>query len=203
MDLALFDFDGTLTTGDTVTPFCRFAIPARRAVLAGLLISPALVAHRLGVLSTPSTRRIVARAGFQGARASVVRALGQAYASEVLPAAVAPRAMDRLQWHRHRGDTVVVVSAGLDVYLAPWCERQGVSLICSELEERAGRLTGRYRRGDCSGRTKALLVRCTFDLKRFATVYAYGDSGEDREMLDLAQRRYYRWKEIDDWQHAG
>jgi hypothetical protein len=30
MDLALFDFDGTITTGDTFTPFLRFAIPRRR-----------------------------------------------------------------------------------------------------------------------------------------------------------------------------
>jgi HAD superfamily hydrolase (TIGR01490 family) len=203
MDLALFDFDGTITTGDTFTPFLRFAIPSRRAMLAGLLMSPALVAHRLGILTTPSIRPMVARAGFQGARASAVRALGKAYACEVLPKAVAPRAMERLQWHRQQGHVVVVVSAGLDVYLAPWCERHGVSLICSELEERRGRLTGRYRRGDCSGRTKALLIRGTFHLEKFATVYAYGDSQEDREMLDLANRKYYRWKEVDDWPHAG
>lgn len=203
MDLALFDFDGTITTGDTFTPFLRFAIPPSRAMLGGLLISPALIAHKLGVLSTPSTRPIVARAGFQGARASTVRTLGKAFACEVLPKAVEARAMERLRWHRQQGHTVVVVSAGLDVYLSPWCERHGVSLICSELEERRGRFTGRYRRGDCSGRTKALLIRDTFELERFATVYAYGDSPEDREMLDLANRRYYRWQEIDDWQQAG
>jgi HAD superfamily hydrolase (TIGR01490 family) len=203
MDLALFDFDGTITTGDTFTPFLRFAIPRRRATLAGLLISPVLVAHRLGMLSMPSTRPIVARAGFHGARAATVRALGQTYASEVLPKAVEPRAMERLQWHREQGHMVVIVSAGLDVYLAPWCARHGLSLICSELEERRGRLTGRYRRGDCSGRIKVSLIRGTLDLERFAIVYAYGDSREDREMLDLAHRKYYRWKEIDDWQPAG
>ena len=30
MNLALFDFDGTLTSGDTLIPFLRFAIPPRR-----------------------------------------------------------------------------------------------------------------------------------------------------------------------------
>ena len=40
-------------------------------------------------------------------------------------------------------------------------------------------------------------MRERFDLDRFETVYAYGDTPEDREMLSLAQRKYYRWKEID------
>jgi hypothetical protein len=30
-------------------------------------------------------------------------------------------------------------------------------------------------------------------------VYAYGDTKEDREMLAMAQKKYYRWQEIADW----
>lgn len=48
----------------------------------------------------------------------MVRALGRTYAREVLPKAVDSQAMERLQWHQRQGDEVVVVSAGLDVYLA-------------------------------------------------------------------------------------
>lgn len=203
MTLALFDFDGTITTGDTFTPFLRFAIPTSRAVVGGLALSPVLVANRLGLVSTSATRPIVARAGFQGAAAASVRALGRHYAAEVLPSVVQPLALERLQWHRHQGHTVAVVSAGLDVYLAPWCEVHGVALICSELEECRGRLTGRYRRGDCSGPTKAALIRETFKLGQYETVYAYGDTREDREMLALADRKYYRWKQIGNCEQAG
>ena len=198
MDLALFDFDGTITTGDTFTPFLRFSIPPSRAIPGALLISPVLIAHRLGLISTTSTRPIVARAGFQGVPADALRALGRRYAAEVLPTVVEAHAIQRLQWHQHRGDTVAVVSAALDVYLSPWCAAHGVELICTELEERNGRMTGRYRRGDCSGPTKATLVRAAFDLGRFESVYAYGDAPEDREMLALANRKYYQWKEIGD-----
>jgi HAD superfamily hydrolase (TIGR01490 family) len=198
INLALFDFDGTITTRDTFTPFLRFAIPPTRAVLGGLMISPVVIAHRLRLISTTSTRPIVARAGFQGVPVDAVRALGRRYTTEVLPTVVEAQAMERLQWHRDRGDIVAVVSAGLDVYLAPWCAAHGVELICTQLEERNGRMTGRYRRGDCSGPTKATLIRATFDLDRFETIYAYGDTVEDREMLAFANRKFYRWKEVDD-----
>ena len=42
-------------------------------------------------------------------------------------------------------------------------------------------------------------LRQRYELSRYAIVHAYGDSGEDREMLELAQRKYYRWKEIAAW----
>ena len=37
------------------------------------------------------------------------------------------------------------------------------------------------------------------DLSKYPIVYAYGDSGEDREMMALADKKYYRWKEIAGW----
>ena len=71
--------------------------------------------------------------------------------------------------------------------------------ICTTLEERRGRLTGRYVHGDCCGAEKALRILQRYELDRYSHVYAYGDSGEDREMLALAHRKYYRWKEIVSW----
>lgn len=123
MNLALFDFDGTITTGDTFTPFLRFSIPPGRAILGGILISPVLIAHRLGLISTPSTRPIVARVGFWGVPAPIVYELGRRYAAEVLPTTIEPHAIERLRWHQRRGDTVAVVSAGLDVYLTRGARR--------------------------------------------------------------------------------
>jgi phosphatidylglycerophosphatase C len=203
MNLALFDFDGTITTGDMFSPFLKYAIPSHRQVLGGFVLAPILAAYRLGLITAPVARPLVCRVGFQSVSASALRARGATYASEVLPTTERREAMDRIAWHKAQGDTLVVVSAGLDVYLRPWCDAQGVALICTELEERDGRLTGRYRQGDCSGQTKVDLVRAALDLERFDIVYAYGDSVEDREMLSLADRRYYRWRELADGEEIG
>jgi haloacid dehalogenase-like hydrolase len=66
MDLALFDFDGTITTTDTWTPFMRLAVrPARMA--AGLvLLSPVVIGYKLGMISASRGRQVAARVGFQG-----------------------------------------------------------------------------------------------------------------------------------------
>jgi len=64
-------------------------------------------------------------------------------------------------------------------------------------------LTGRYLGGECTGAEKALRIGRRYDLGQYREIYAYGDTAEDREMLALANRRYYRWKEADEYEPAS
>ena len=199
VDLALFDFDGTITSSDSWTPFMRFATPPLRLAAGRALLLPVLAGYRLGTVSASKGPEIAARVAFQGQRAAVVLERGNEYATITLPHTVRPRALKRIEWHRSRGDHVVVVSASLDVYLAPWCRAQGLDLIYTVLEERNGRLTGRYVEGDCVEEEKARRIRERYELTRYATVYTYGDSVEDREMIECASQKYFRWQLISGW----
>jgi HAD superfamily hydrolase (TIGR01490 family) len=199
MNLALFDFDGTITASDTWTPFMRLAVRPSRIRLAAVVFSPLFVGYKLGAVSSSQARRAAVRVGFAGEPASVVHEHGARYASTVLPGTLQSRALERLEWHRLQGDQIVVVSASLDAYLLPWSVERRFECICTTLEERGGRLTGRYVDGDCTGAEKVRRIRARFDLATFPVVYAYGDSGEDREMLSLAHRKFYRWQEIASW----
>ena len=202
MNLALFDFDGTITTSDTFSPFLRLAIAPGRKLAGCVFLGPLVLGYRLGAVPASQARPLVARFGFRGASAELVRDRGRKYATDVLPGTIRRRALERVAWHQLQGDDVVVVSAGLDVYLRPWCESRGLHCICTELEEQNGTLTGRYRHGDCSGAEKVRQIRERYPLDRYSEVYAYGDTSEDREMLALAHRKYYRWQEIADWSEA-
>lgn len=202
MNLALFDFDGTITDRDTFSGFLRFAVRRHRIVLGALPLSPVVALYRLGLMPAHQARPIVCRIGFQGERVNSIRDVGRRYAAEVLPGVARKEALERIEWHQRQGDRVVVVSASLDAYLRPWCDSIGVELICTELEERRGRLTGRYCHGDCSGPAKARRILERYDLSAYAVIYAYGDTTEDREMLELAHRKFYRWREIHEWSEA-
>ena len=199
MDLALFDFDGTITSTDTWTPFMRQTVRPSRIAAGRLLLAPIVIGYKAGMVSASRGREAAARVGFRGEDAARVRRFGAEYAAMTLPTQVRQEALDRIAWHQSRGDDVVVVSASLDVYLAPWCMGRSLACICTTLEERDGRFTGRYVGGDCTGLEKVRRIRQRYDLGRYEVVYAYGDSGEDREMLELAHRKYYRWTEIAAW----
>ena len=196
MNLALFDFDGTITRSDTWTPFLRYSATRTRIAAATVLLSPLIVGYKAGWISARRSRPLVAWLAFAGRRADAIRDVGRTYARAVLPRVIRQRALERIDWHRRRGDQVVVISASLDVYLKPWCEAHGVDVICTELEECTGTLTGRYNRGECSAADKVIRLRERYDLARYPLIYAYGDTDEDREMLDIAHEKYYRWQNI-------
>lgn len=196
MDLALFDFDGTITTRGTYPGFVRFAVQPGRKVIGGILLSPLIVGYRAELVSDQTIRRAMSWVGFWGDDLSRLQRLGKQYAEDVLPGLIRPVAIERIASHRARGDHVVVVSASLDVYLEPWCRTQHVDVICTRLEQNGSRVTGRYLRGDCCGAEKAARIRERYALSAYRTIYAYGDTDEDREMLEMAHRKYFRWQEV-------
>ena len=104
--------------------------------------------------------------------------------------------MERIAWHRAQGDVVVVVSGALDVYLRHWCELHGLALICSELEVVDGRFSGHYRGLQCVGAEKPRRVLQQYNRADFDCVYAYGDTSEDLDLLAIADRKYFNWREV-------
>ncbi|HEY1036021.1 MAG TPA: HAD family hydrolase [Pseudoxanthomonas sp.] len=195
MDLALFDFDGTLTTRETFPDFMRYAVARPRLLVGGVLLAPVVFGYRRGWIAGNPTRASIVQVGLRGVDAARLRAQGDAFAREVLPDVLRPEAMARLAWHRERGDRIVVVSGGLDVYLAPWCATQGIELLCSVLAERNGRITG-YAGAQCVGEEKVRRVRALCDPQGYAAIHAYGDTHEDNAMLSMAHHRTYRGQAV-------
>lgn len=196
MNLALFDFDGTLTTRETMPEFMRRAVPPLRRALGMPVFAPMLAGYKLGLVSGTRIRDAIVAFGFRNVPVADVQAAGERFAAEFLSTVLRPEAMQRLAWHQARGDTVALVSGGLDAYLAPWCRQHGIELICSRLETRGERLTGRYHGAQCVGAEKARRVRERFDLAACEQCHAYGDTHEDEAMLALAHKRYYRGREV-------
>lgn len=196
MDLALFDFDGTLTTCETMPGFMRAAVPTRRLRPGRMLLAPLVIGYRLGAVPGTWVRAGICRFGFRGVPVAELMHHGNAFARDVLPGLLRPEAMARIAWHRTRGDRVVVVSGGLDAYLQPWVHAHGLDLVCSSLEQRDGRLTGRYQGWQCVGAEKVRRVRARYDIAGYARIHAYGDTPEDYDMLAMAQERHYRGKPL-------
>jgi HAD superfamily hydrolase (TIGR01490 family) len=195
LDLALFDFDGTITDREMFAAYLVQAATPRRLALGKVLLAPLVIGYKLGWLSPNRVRAAAIRFSLSGLPLARLQASGVAFAEQVLPTTIRPEALERLRWHQARGDIVVVVSGALEVALAPWCAQHGVELIASRLEIRDGTATGRYLGAQCAGAEKARRVRERYDLAGFDTIHAYGDTPEDEALLALAHRRWYRGQE--------
>ena len=192
MNLALFDFDGTLTTREMLPAFVHSAVPPMRLRVGKLLLAPWVLGYKLGWVSGVSVRRKIAMIRFRGMPEIDYLAAGERFALEALAPVLRPEAMARVAWHKARGDTVVIVSGAFDVYLSHWCRTHDLELICSRLEVRDGVLTGRYDGAQCVREEKPRRVRERYAIESFDAVYAYGDTPEDFALLEIAEHRWYR-----------
>jgi phosphatidylglycerophosphatase C len=186
--VAVFDFDETLSTRDNVIPFMRRVGGARRFAAAVAAAAPALAVRRRDEAKAQAVQRI-----FGGRSAAGVRAEGDQFATEVIEHHLRDEAVARAAWHRSEGHQLVIVSASLGVYLEPIGARLGFdAVLATGLEVGAdGRLTGRLDGPNVRGPEKVVRLDRWLDGVP-ATVWAYGDSGGDRELLARADHPMYR-----------
>ncbi len=194
MNLALFDFDGTITKRDSFTPFIR--ITAKRKVLLALLFLPVIFCYYLKILKPSSVRSLITYLSFRGYKFDELDEKGRIYAENKIPLYIREFAAERIAWHKQQGDKIVLVSASIDVYLRHWCAAQKIDLICSTLEVKNNIVTGKYINGDCHSKRKSDRIKEKYNLNKYERIYAYGDTFEDRRMLELADVKFYRGKEI-------
>lgn len=192
VEVVAFDVDGTLTVRDCVFPFLlRAGGPGRmmRAVLGHPFSLASLVLRR----DRNGLKAHFVRACLAGLDAEQVARAGAGFASNVAAGWMRADTAAELRRHQDEGRVVVLVSASLSPYLEPLGEILEVdAVLCTELEERDGVLTGELAGPNCRGSAKvdALLrwaAGAGISHEGWLTA-AYGDSSGDTEMLALAAR---------------
>jgi HAD superfamily hydrolase (TIGR01490 family) len=190
--VAFFDFDGTLTTGDTLMPFLKFVVgtPTYYAKLA--LVSPVLAAYFAKLLRNDIAKQIVLKQYLAGYHIDDLFERGQRFSDEVIPTMLRPEGMERLRWHQEQGHECVLVSASMDIYLNAWARREGFSeVICTALEEDAhGRVSGSIQGKNCHGKEKISRISSFSENNIGRMKYAYGDSSGDYEMLGYSDKAF-------------
>jgi HAD superfamily hydrolase (TIGR01490 family) len=193
MVLAIFDFDGTITYRDSFRHFLQYAL-GKSVYYRGLIsLSPVLIAYVLGIVPNYAAKQRVFAHFFGGWSAENFAVLAEKYSSSHIDKIVRPEALDRIAWHRGQEHKVVVVSASLKNWLSHWCQSQGVDLISTEIEKQNEIITGRFQTPNCYGIEKVRRLKDRFDFSEIEYVYAYGNSSGDREILNLADEKFYRY----------
>ena len=190
--LALFDFDGTITSKDSLLAFIRFAIGPVKYALTMVAFMPVILHYIYLKKNGAKAKQMLLSYLFKGRTRSNLLDTGAKFSSLVLPGLIRPEALEKLQIHQARQDRIVVISASLDLWLKPWCDEHGVELICTELAYMDGRFTGSFDKPNCNGQEKVARIRQYLNPEDYSPVFAYGNSRGDLDMLSLANHRYYK-----------
>jgi HAD superfamily hydrolase (TIGR01490 family) len=197
MTIVLFDFDGTITIGDSLIKFIRYAVGDIKAVWGVLLLSPVLVAYKLKFIPNDKAKQWVLSYFFKGMEQQQFQKVAKEYSLKHIDIILRPKAMEKIAWHKEQGHTIVVVSASIENWLKPWCDENSLDLIATKLEIKDGIVTGKFLTKNCYGTEKASRVNESYNLSDYEHIYAYGDSRGDKELLELADESYYKPFKID------
>ena len=190
--VAIFDLDGTLTRGDTLAPFLRFVCGTWRFLALLPLALPAIAGVMLGV-PRQRAKEWLLRVYLRGLPEGTLVARGEAFAREVLPGLLRPRAMDRLAWHQVRGHRCALLSASLSAYVEPWARAAGFDeVFCSDLQVQDGVVTGKLNGLNCEGAEKVRRLEAHYGDLTNLKIHGYGDSAGDRHFLARCVEAHYK-----------
>jgi HAD superfamily hydrolase (TIGR01490 family) len=190
--IAFFDFDGTITSKDTLAEILKFA-KGKGAYYAGLVIlSPVLIAYKAGALSNQRAKEIMLQFFFKGMSLNEFNNLCEKFTKTKLPALIRKQALSEIKKHLQADTKVVVVSASPVNWVAPWCRQFNIDCIATHLEEKNQKLTGKILGRNCSGEEKVSCIKANYNLADFSKIYAYGDTSGDLPMLALSTHKFYR-----------
>ena len=190
--IAFFDFDGTITTDDSLLKFIRFVVGDRRFLVGLLFLSPMLVLYKLKLIPNYKAKQNLLSWYFKGINKEDFFDVANKYSLNHIDKIVRAKAMERISWHKKQGDKIVIVSASIDCWLRPWCERNNLELIATKLDLSDDKIIGKFLTKNCYGQEKVNRIKEIYNLKEFDYIYAYGDSSGDKEMLSLANEKYYK-----------
>lgn len=195
--LAVFDFDGTLTTADSLGAFLHRHLGTARWAWALWRQSPVLLAYVLRLVPNHRAKAALLRQALQGESQAALAVTADRLVQEWLPRHLNTWALDELQAHQQAGHVCVLLSASPDIYLAAVARALEIPhLVCTELEMQDGRCTGRMSTPNCHGAEKWHRLQAWFAQQgqpRDAwELHAYGDTRGDLSVLRQADEAWLR-----------
>lgn len=182
-----FDFDGTLTTRDTLLEFIRFTHGLWGLIRGFLLHAPWLVAMKLRLYPNWKTKERIYTYYYKGMEKERFSDLGRQFA-RTHASLLRPQGIGVIRQALASGADVAVVSASVEDWVRPFFDEMGekIQFACTQIETREGRVTGRFLTPNCYGAEKVRRLTALFPARETYRLHAFGDSRGDRELLAFA-----------------
>lgn len=185
--LAIFDFCHTLTDFYTADTFIDFALEGRRNgwIMAKDFLRSLLAHARLTSGDVLKRKKIALLKGFSE---DYVRSRAAAYSDTIVIPRIRPILYNLIQEHRSKGDFIVILSGGYDVYLNLLKQYLGADLVvATKIKFRNALCEGTIDGLDCTGSNKIVLLKQALNLERFdlSQSFSYSDSESDLPLLNL------------------
>jgi HAD superfamily hydrolase (TIGR01490 family) len=184
-----FDFDGTLTTKDTLIEFIRYAKGSMALGLGFMRYAHLLVLMKIGLYPNYKAKQKVFPHFFKDTTLDDFNALCKAFAASSSHL-LRPNAIEAINHAIKEGSEVLIVSASIDNWVQPFFPQ--VKVVGTQIEVIDGKLTGRFLSKNCYGQEKVNRILSLYPNRQDYHLTAYGDSRGDKEMLAFADESHFK-----------
>lgn len=183
-----FDFDGTLTTRDTLLVFIRYACGTRAFLLGFLRHAHQLVLMKLGFYPNWKAKQHIFSYFFKDIDLEAFNTLCRQFAADNRQL-LRPEGLRTLEQAKAEGADVLIVSASIDNWVQPFFPE--VTVLGTQIEVLDGRLTGRFLTKNCYGQEKVNRILALYPDRSSYHLTAFGDSRGDKELLAFADEAHW------------
>ncbi len=203
--VAYFDFDGTLTSKDTLIPFVLYAVGWSKFLLNLPRVAIIVFLYVFKIINNENAKQRFLTIMLKGMSEDNLDTTAKNFSLTKLDKYLKPDIYSKLEYHKEHKHNIIIISANLAIYLRYWAKKHDLTdIIATEIEFINGVATGVLATRNCYGEQKIMRLQEYLTSKKlnFAYSFGYGNSTGDYELLKYVDEGYWitddttiSWKE--------
>jgi HAD superfamily hydrolase (TIGR01490 family) len=190
--LFLYDFDGTITTKDSLFDFLKFSTNSFKYYLVFCAFIPFFLGAKLNLFQKGDVKRRFISFFLKGKSKHELTKISQAYLQHIIKRPMfREAALNSIRKHKDEGD-VYLVSASLDIWLTPIAKWLDIGLICTKASYSKDIYNGQFDTPNCNYDEKVIRVNDEIDMDEYQWKVYHGDSSGDLAMKDLVDEYHHQ-----------
>ena len=127
--VACFDFDGTLTKGDSPYRILWYYLPFTLIIQNSLQVSVLGFKYFIGLMDNNLAKEALFKRPFARVSKEYFALKAKAFSKSILPSLIKPDSFERFKWQKKRSHECIIIRASIEDYLKPWAKSVGFSKV--------------------------------------------------------------------------
>lgn len=187
--VAYFDFDKTIIDRDSIAPFLIFYLKKYpKKIITLILLTPFFILFTLKITDNQKIKEKISRL-FKNMSIKELESVSKYFANNIIPKYYYKDALKQIEFHKEKGDTLVLITASYGLYIKFIAENLGFDkYIATELWKFREHYTGYLYGKNCYKAEKRFrLLSEGFKETETKGRYAYSDSISDLNLFNFAE----------------
>jgi len=186
--IAIFDFDGTITSKDSFLEFIKFTEGHFNFYVFIFTHFHFIILFYLKIISNQRLKEIFFSQFYKGKTKQELQKKGEVFSKKVIPKICYSEALEIIEMHKTLGHKVYLLTASSEIWLSSWCEKNKIELIGTKFQLIEDVYTGRIDGKNCYGEEKWNRIKeiANNSIKS----YGYGDSKSDLYFIEKLSFRF-------------